>query len=224
MNLYGFRRLTTGTDRNGYYHELFLRGRPDLLKKMTRVRVKGIGCKLAPSPATEPNFYTMKHCQLSQMSNLLLNEESGSSSQTMNKGSRLSRNASGFLEAYMAGKLGQSKDLLPMTAAPNSLFLQVSGRRAASKPSKSSAIPAFCSSTTDLPSFHPTEIADDDLTPLQSSGSMSHLLDMQDDIISLLNSCKDLSGGNNNHNDSIVPPRTSSGGNILSDMANFWEI
>jgi hypothetical protein len=62
VNLYGFRRLTTGSDRNGYYHELFLRGRPDLLKRMTRVRVKGIGCKLAPSPATEPNFYRLPYC------------------------------------------------------------------------------------------------------------------------------------------------------------------
>jgi len=61
--LYGFRRLTTGPDRGGYYHEFFLRGRPDLLRKIARIRVKGIGCKLAPSPTTEPNFYRFPVCR-----------------------------------------------------------------------------------------------------------------------------------------------------------------
>ena len=62
VNLYGFRRLTSGVDRTGYYHEYFLRGRPDLMKKIARIRVKGIGCKLAPSPDTEPNFYEFTTC------------------------------------------------------------------------------------------------------------------------------------------------------------------
>ena len=45
-----------------YYHELFLRGRIDLTKRMVRTRVKGNGSKAASSPATEPNFYTMTPC------------------------------------------------------------------------------------------------------------------------------------------------------------------
>lgn len=45
-----------------YYHELFLRGRPDLCKVMTRTRVKGNGMKAASSPSTEPNFYAMEPC------------------------------------------------------------------------------------------------------------------------------------------------------------------
>ena len=49
-------------DRGGYYHELFLRGRPDLKKLITRVRVKGTGCKFKSSPATEPNFYSFPFC------------------------------------------------------------------------------------------------------------------------------------------------------------------
>jgi hypothetical protein len=45
-----------------YYHELFLRGRPDLCRHMVRTRVKGNGMKAASSPNTEPNFYMMENC------------------------------------------------------------------------------------------------------------------------------------------------------------------
>jgi len=62
LNLYGFARLTTGPDRGGYYHELFIRGRMDLCKSMIRTRVKGNGSKAASSPSTEPNFYAMEPC------------------------------------------------------------------------------------------------------------------------------------------------------------------
>lgn len=62
LNLYGFSRLTTGPDRGGYYHELFIRGRLDLCKRMVRTRVKGNGSKAASSPSTEPNFYAMAPC------------------------------------------------------------------------------------------------------------------------------------------------------------------
>jgi len=62
LNLYGFARLTTGPDRGGYYHELFIRGRMDLCKRMVRTRVKGNGSKAASSPSTEPNFYAMEPC------------------------------------------------------------------------------------------------------------------------------------------------------------------
>ena len=53
LNLYGFCRLTSGRDRGGYYHELFLRGRPFLCKRMMRTRIKGTGIKAASSPSTE---------------------------------------------------------------------------------------------------------------------------------------------------------------------------
>jgi hypothetical protein len=62
LNLYGFSRLTAGPDRGGYYHELFLRGRLHLCKRMIRTRVKGTGVKAAASPSTEPNFYDMEPC------------------------------------------------------------------------------------------------------------------------------------------------------------------
>ena len=41
LNLYGFRRITKGRDGGAYYHEFFLRGRPDLLRKMIRKKSKG---------------------------------------------------------------------------------------------------------------------------------------------------------------------------------------
>ena len=62
VNLYGFRRLTASEDRGCYYHELFLRGRHDLIKQMMRIRIKGTGCKFKSSPATEPNFYSYPPC------------------------------------------------------------------------------------------------------------------------------------------------------------------
>ena len=45
LNLYGFKRLTSGADEGAYYHELFLRGRIDLTDAMHRMRLKGTGHK-----------------------------------------------------------------------------------------------------------------------------------------------------------------------------------
>lgn len=59
LNLYGFRRITQGRDKGGYYHELFLRGRTLLALKMQRTKVKGTGARKASSPETEPDFYSM---------------------------------------------------------------------------------------------------------------------------------------------------------------------
>lgn len=59
LNLYGFCRLTRGSDNRGYYHELFLRGKPFLCKQMVRTKVKGTKFKAASSPDAEPDFYRM---------------------------------------------------------------------------------------------------------------------------------------------------------------------
>ena len=59
LNLYRFNRVTTGRDRGGYYHELFLRDRLWLCQGLPRVRVKGHGIKPRASPETEPDFYAM---------------------------------------------------------------------------------------------------------------------------------------------------------------------
>jgi hypothetical protein len=59
LNLYGFCRLTRGRDSGGYYHELFLRGKISLARKMQRTKIKGTKFKAASNPDQEPNFYAM---------------------------------------------------------------------------------------------------------------------------------------------------------------------
>jgi hypothetical protein len=54
-------------DAHRYYHEFFLRGRPDLCRHMVRTRVKGNGMKAASNPQQEPNFYEMSPCPASNI-------------------------------------------------------------------------------------------------------------------------------------------------------------
>lgn len=56
LNLYGFTRISSGPDLGGYYHELFLKGRPSLAMHMRRV-----GAPSSDSQQYEktPNFYGM---------------------------------------------------------------------------------------------------------------------------------------------------------------------
>lgn len=52
LNLYGFQRISTGRDRGGYFHPLFLRGRADICHSMLRTRVKGGAAMAAVVPVT----------------------------------------------------------------------------------------------------------------------------------------------------------------------------
>ena len=66
LNLYGFRRITQGTDAGAYYHEMFLRSRVGLCQRMARQKVKGTGHKQPADAKTEPNFYEMRPTDTAQ--------------------------------------------------------------------------------------------------------------------------------------------------------------
>jgi hypothetical protein len=56
LNLYGFKRLTGGLDRGGYYHESFIRGDIDLAYTIRRMRIKGTCVRSPANPHTKPAF------------------------------------------------------------------------------------------------------------------------------------------------------------------------
>jgi len=67
LNLYGFARIKSGPDSGGFYHELFLKGRPALTIHMQRVgatpkttspRPRG-GNRRSGPPSPTPDFYAM---------------------------------------------------------------------------------------------------------------------------------------------------------------------
>lgn len=64
LNLYGFTRIVSGPDASGYYHELFLKGRPALCTHMRRVGIpKGVDRRKVKSAVInkkEPDFYSMR--------------------------------------------------------------------------------------------------------------------------------------------------------------------
>jgi hypothetical protein len=47
----------SGRDKGGYYHELFLRSKLFLSRRIQRMKIKGTGARKPGSPETEPNFY-----------------------------------------------------------------------------------------------------------------------------------------------------------------------
>jgi HSF-type DNA-binding len=61
LNLYGFVRITSGPDKGGYYHELFLKGRPLLCRHMRRVGFvpPNKAKDLSGLSSHHPDFYRM---------------------------------------------------------------------------------------------------------------------------------------------------------------------
>jgi len=59
LNLYGFRRLTTGRDKGAYFNQHFLRGERHLIQKMSRQKIKGTKVRRAFVPGTDPDFWNM---------------------------------------------------------------------------------------------------------------------------------------------------------------------
>lgn len=59
INGWGFRRISSGTDFNSYYHELFLRDAPELCLQMTRPSATELADRKKEEPDSPPNFYLM---------------------------------------------------------------------------------------------------------------------------------------------------------------------
>mmetsp|Transcript_3574 Transcript_3574/g.6534 ORF Transcript_3574/g.6534 Transcript_3574/m.6534 type:complete len:259 (+) Transcript_3574:96-872(+) len=59
MNLWGYKRIHNGDDRDAWYHENFLRGRPGDIKKMVRTKIKCKSLLRAKPDLGVPNFYQM---------------------------------------------------------------------------------------------------------------------------------------------------------------------
>jgi len=59
LNLYGFRRLTTGRDKGAYFNQHFLRGERHLIQRMSRQKIKGTKVRRAVVPGMDPDFWNM---------------------------------------------------------------------------------------------------------------------------------------------------------------------
>ena len=63
LNLWGFKRLTApGPDKGAYYHQLFLRGMPNLIRKM-KIQKSKDGIRSVHNPDEEPNFYFLSEAR-----------------------------------------------------------------------------------------------------------------------------------------------------------------
>jgi hypothetical protein len=56
-----YRFVFSGPDKDAYFHQSFLRGKPFLCEDIERVRIKNMGSRKCSSPDTEPNFYKMPY-------------------------------------------------------------------------------------------------------------------------------------------------------------------
>ncbi|KAL7549740.1 hypothetical protein ACHAWF_013004 [Thalassiosira exigua] len=65
LNLWGFKRASRGRDRGAWHHDAFLRGRPEEMKRMIRIKIKGAaaagsGCHRGDDEdSKDPDFYAM---------------------------------------------------------------------------------------------------------------------------------------------------------------------
>jgi len=58
LNMWGFKRITGKRDKGAYYHQMFLRGMPNLVRKMSLCKKKS-GVWPLSNPTNEPDFYQL---------------------------------------------------------------------------------------------------------------------------------------------------------------------
>mmetsp|Transcript_5701 Transcript_5701/g.12358 ORF Transcript_5701/g.12358 Transcript_5701/m.12358 type:complete len:558 (-) Transcript_5701:79-1752(-) len=149
VNAWGFRRVTKGTDRDSYYHELFLRGKPRLHERMKRLPT----ChRKTPVDKDDkcPDFYELAKTSPLPAAPLSIQGVStgGGGSEGESVAARTSTinqitAASGYLGNPMAAT-ATSHSLGLGNHTTNSLFGDLNG----SGPSLSSAMGSYLSSTT----------------------------------------------------------------------------
>jgi len=69
--IYIFQRVgqTTGPDKGGYYHELFLRGKHFLAEGIQRTKIKGMGPRKPAAGEIQPDFYALPPLEDSNINN-----------------------------------------------------------------------------------------------------------------------------------------------------------
>lgn len=75
--MYGFQRVNSGPDQGSYFHDLFLKNRPDLCKMMLRQRLKNsnkLSSSLKPTKLPNSNFYSLPPCAIMSTSNNVSND------------------------------------------------------------------------------------------------------------------------------------------------------
>lgn len=130
LNIYGFQRLTAGRDRGAYYHDLFLRGHPQLATRIHRMKLKGIGQgRHRTNTELEPNFYCMQAV--------------GPGDQVDATLIGMQPNASAAAVAYALGKSPASAPAVSVTQAHTSTAnaIQLFGGGKAGPVTKTSALP-----------------------------------------------------------------------------------
>jgi len=59
LNMWGFKRISKGPDHGAYYHQLFLKGMPNLVAKMQHIKSQCKGEMPFANPKDDPNFYEL---------------------------------------------------------------------------------------------------------------------------------------------------------------------
>jgi hypothetical protein len=118
VNGWNFRRITSGPDYNSYYHEMFIRGFPQLSRKMKRITAKE-SKKLDDLDALVPDLYfiSRKH-PLPELPGFRV-DAIGNQDESLPllRGFNNSVNGSGALTSFLDGSKGCQNNLAPLKAA-----------------------------------------------------------------------------------------------------------